>query len=218
MHWPIRIETERLVLRLPVASDAEAIFGGYAQDAAVVRYLTWRPHRAVADTLEFLTHLRLGRESGAELTWGLTLRGDDRLIGMIGLRPRGFKADIGYVLARPYWGLGYMTEAGRAIVDLAFTDPAVHRVWAVCDADNAASSRVLEKIGMTYEGTLRRWIVHPNLGDTPRDSRCYARIRASGEKLGNPDQGVSVVETPITIDAHTSSVRFNNTDPLIDSN
>jgi ribosomal-protein-alanine N-acetyltransferase len=177
MRWPERVETDRLLLRVPDPSDAQAIFDGYAQDAEVVRYLTWRPHRTVADTLEFLTHLRSGWESGTELTWALTVRGDDRLIGMIGLRPRGFKADIGYVLARSHWGRGYMTEAGRAIVDLAFTDAAVHRVWAVCDADNAASSRVLEKIGMTYEGTLRRWIVHPNLGDTPRDSRCYARIR-----------------------------------------
>jgi RimJ/RimL family protein N-acetyltransferase len=177
MKWPERIETERLVLRLPVTSDADAIFKGYAQDPEVVRYLTWRPHRTVADTLKFLTHLQSGWESGAELTWALTVRGDDRVIGMIGLRPRGFKADIGYVLARSSWGRGYMTGAGRAIVDLAFTDPAVYRVWAVCDADNAASSRVLEKIGMTYEGTLRRWIVHPHLGDTPRDSRCYARVR-----------------------------------------
>ena len=105
------------------------------------------------------------------------MRGEDQVIGMIGLRPRGSKADIGYVLARPHWGRGLMTEAGRAIVDLAFADPAVYRVWAVCDADNAASARVMEKLGMTLEGTLRRWIVHPNVSDAPRDALCYSRIR-----------------------------------------
>ena len=178
MNWPSTIETERLVLRQPTASDAPAIFDSYARDPEVVRYLTWRPHGSIADTHAFIDAIRSRWEVHSELTWALTLRGDDRLIGMIGLRPRGFKSDIGYVLARPHWGRGLMTEAGGTIVDLAFTDPAVHRVWAVCDADNRASARVLEKIGMTCEGVLRRWIVHPNVSDQPRDAFCYARIRA----------------------------------------
>src|SRR5688500_10424826 len=170
MHWPHVIHTGRLALRPPNVDDAQAIFEGYAQDPDVVRYLTWRPRATIADTQSFLVFVRSGWATGTDLTWALTLRGDDRLIGMIGLRPRGFKSDIGYVLARPYWGRGLMTEAGRAIIDLAFRDPAVHRVWAVCDADNRASARVLEKLGMTLEGVLRRWIVHPNVSDVPRDS------------------------------------------------
>ena len=178
MNWPSTIETERLVLRQPTVRDAPAIFDSYARDPEVVRYLTWRPHGSTADTHAFIDAIRSRWEAHSELTWALTVRGDDRLIGMIGLRPRGFKSDIGYVLARPHWGRGLMTEAGGTIVDLAFTDPAVHRVWAVCDADNRASARVLEKIGMTCEGVLRRWIVHPNVSDQPRDALCYARIRA----------------------------------------
>jgi ribosomal-protein-alanine N-acetyltransferase len=177
MQWPEQIDTARLVLRLPAPTDADAIFNRYARDPEVVRYLTWRPHRTLADTREYLERLQAGWQTGTELTWALTVRGDDALIGMIGLRPRGFKSDIGYVLARPYWGRGLMTEACRSIVDLAFSDPMVHRVWAVCDVDNAGSSRVLEKIGMSLEGVLRRWMVHPNVSDTPRDSRCYSRIR-----------------------------------------
>jgi RimJ/RimL family protein N-acetyltransferase len=177
MNWPVLVETERLVLRPPTLADADAIFDGYARDAEVVRHLTWRPHGTISDTREFLVRLRAGWDAGTDRTWALTVRGNDRIIGMFGLRPHGFKCDIGYVLARPYWGQGLMTEAGRAVVGLAFTDPAVHRVWAVCDVDNARSARVLENIGMTFEGTLRRWIVHPNISDTPRDSLCYSRIR-----------------------------------------
>lgn len=181
MSWPERIETPRLVLRLPAPSDAKAIFDEYARDPEVVRYLTWRPHGSIADTTAFLERLRAAWDAGTERTWGLTLR-DDRVIGMIGIRPHGFKADIGYVLAKPYWGRGLMTEAVSAVVDLAFADPAVHRVWAVCDVDNAGSARVLEKVGMSFEGILRRWIVHPNVGDTPRDTRCYSRIRQLGSE------------------------------------
>jgi ribosomal-protein-alanine N-acetyltransferase len=177
MHWPQILQTDRLILRRPVHDDAPAIFDGYARDGEVVRYLTWRPHESVADTREYLRRCDSGWDAGNDLTWAITLHGDDRVIGMVGIRPRGFKHDMGYVLARPHWGRGFMTEAGRAIVDLALSDTAVHRVWAVCDVDNRASARVLEKIGMQLEGVLRRWIVHPNVSDEPRDSLCYARVR-----------------------------------------
>ena len=187
MEWPETIHTGRLVLRRPVHTDASAIFDGYAQDPDVVRYLMWRPHTSVAHTHEFLARCHAGWTTQTDLTWALTLAGDDRLIGMIGLRPHGFKSDLGYVLARPYWGQGLMTEAGRAIVQLAFSDPGIHRVWAVCDVDNRASSRVLEKLGLTREGVLRRWILHPNVSDEPRDCFCYARVRYTAPSRP-PDQ------------------------------
>jgi len=177
MNWPEFIHTDRLVLRRPTERDATAIFEGYAQDADVVRYLMWRPHRSIDDTREFLRYLEDAWGTGTERTWALTFPEEDRVIGMIAIRPAGHKSDLGYVIGRKYWGQGLTTEAGRAIIDLAFSDPAVYRVWAVCDVENHASARVLEKIGMTREGVLRRWIVHPNVSDQPRDSFCYARIR-----------------------------------------
>jgi [ribosomal protein S5]-alanine N-acetyltransferase len=177
MIWPGIIFTDRLVLRRPVEADAAALLEEYGQDQAVVRYLTWRPHASIRDTREFLAKTQVAWDAGSDLAWALTLRGDDRLIGMIGLRARDFKHDIGYVLARRYWGRGLMSEAARTIVDLALSDPLCHRVWAVCDADNRASARVMEKAGMSFEGVLRRWIVHPNISSDPRDVLCYARVR-----------------------------------------
>src|SRR5690349_4687178 len=177
MHWPDIIQTERLVLRRPVERDATAIFEGYAQDTDVVRYLVWPPHRSIDDTRAYLRYTDAGWVARTELTWALTLRGEGHLIGMIAVRPNGHKPDLGYVLARSHWGRGLMAEAGRAVVDLALSDPAVYRVWAVCDVENYASARVLEKIGMTREGVLRRWIVHPNVSPEPRDSLCFSRVR-----------------------------------------
>ena len=177
MNWPQLIQTDRLILRVPNHSDARAIFDGYAQDVDVVRYLPWRPHKTITDTEEYLAKCQAGWTAGSDLTWALTIRGDDQLIGMIAIRPRGYKHDFGYVLARAHWGRGLMTEAARAIVDLSFTDPEVRRVWAVCDIDNRASARVLEKIGFEQEGVLRRWITHPNVGPEPRDALCYSRVR-----------------------------------------
>ena len=62
-------------------------------------------------------------------------------------------------------------------MDYAFENPCMYRVWAVCDVDNVASARVLEKAGMSFEGILRRYQIHPNIGPEPRDARCYARMR-----------------------------------------
>lgn len=70
-----------------------------------------------------------------------------------------------------------MTEGAAPIVAWALNEADVHRVWATCDADNAASARVLEKLGFGFEGTLRRWAVHPNVSSIPRDSYCYSRVK-----------------------------------------
>lgn len=67
-----------------------------------------------------------------------------------------------------------MSEAVSALVAWAMDQPTVYRVWAACDIDNVASARLLESVGMQLEGTLRRWLVHPNMSDSRRDCLCYA--------------------------------------------
>lgn len=174
---PEIIETPRLVLRRPVPEDATAIFDRYARDPEVTRYLTWRPHLSIERTRDFLRHCAGFWERREAFPWAIVPRGETRPIGMIDLRPQGERAEIGYVLARPFWGRGYMTEAGHAVVEWALAQPGIYRVWAVCDVENAASARVLEKVGMQREGVLRRWIIHPNVDAVPRDCYCYAIIK-----------------------------------------
>ena len=174
---PEILTTERLILRRPQLSDAAAVFEEYAQDSEVTRYLIWRPHKEIKETYEFLVGCLARWESGEELSWGITRKGEDRVIGMVACRIRGHAADIGYALARSYWNRGYITEAVRAVVEWAAGLEPVFRVWAVCDTDNTASARVLEKVGMTREGVLRRWIIHPNITLEPRDCFVYSRVR-----------------------------------------
>ncbi len=71
---------------------------------------------------------------------------------MIAYRVREHAADIGYVLSRSLWGRGYMTEAAAAVVEWAINLDFVYRVWAVCDVENKASARVLEKVGKEFCG------------------------------------------------------------------
>jgi RimJ/RimL family protein N-acetyltransferase len=174
---PETLLTKRLRLRRPQLTDALALFEEYCQDPEVTKYLIWRPHQGIQETTDFLTGCLARWESGEELTWGITHKGSDRVIGMVACRLRGHMADIGYVVARQYWNRGYVTEAARAVVEWATKLDSIFRVWAVCDTDNKASARVLEKVGMSCEGVLRRWILHPNVSAEPRDCFVYAKVR-----------------------------------------
>lgn len=89
---------------------------------------------------------------------------------------------IGYGAARAYWGKGYIPEATCAIIDWAFQQPSIFRVYATTDVENVASRRVLEKVGMQCEGILRTYILHPNIDDVPRDSYMYAITKRTTEE------------------------------------
>ena len=177
MKPPETIETERLRLRPAVLGDAEAIFQGYAQDPEVSRYLVFRPHRSSEETRTFLRRCEQVWADGEDAPYAITLRSTGELIGMIEIRVEGHMADMGYVLARPFWGQGLMTEAAQVLVDWALSQPTIYRVWAVCDVENPASARVMEKVGMIYEGILHRFVMHPNVSDQPRDVLCYAALK-----------------------------------------
>lgn len=177
MRPPETIATARLALRPPRLSDAGAVFGGYAQDPLVTRYLVWRPHADVRETERYLSRCLAGWESGDDFTWAVTRQEGGELLGMVAMRVRDFKADVGYVFARRWWGAGFATEALRPLVAWALGQPRIYRVWAMCDVENAASARVLEKAGMEREGLLRRSLLHPNLSDEPRDGYCYAVVK-----------------------------------------
>jgi RimJ/RimL family protein N-acetyltransferase len=96
---------------------------------------------------------------------------------MIEMRIDRFRADFGYAIAKPYWGNGYTTEAAKIIIQWALKQESIYRVWAICDVENLASARVMEKAGMQKEGILRRFTIHPNISAEPRDCYCYAIVK-----------------------------------------
>ena len=104
-------------------------------------------------------------------------KGKGEVVGSFAARRDGSKVDIGYLLIKKYWGNGYMPEVISAFIDIAFRVSGIERVWAVCDLDNDASRRAMEKSGMKYEGILRSWMVHPNISDAPRDCHCLSIVR-----------------------------------------
>jgi RimJ/RimL family protein N-acetyltransferase len=176
MDIPVELHTERLVLRMPLLTDARVIYEGYASDPEVIRYLAFRGGQTLGDVEQFVIRALHGWQSGTSLTWAITLKPEGALIGMIDVRLESH-ANVGYVLARDQWNKGFMTEALGAVVRWAMEQPEIFRLWAVCDVENVASARVMEKAGMQREGILRRWMILPNRSDMPRDCYCYSIVK-----------------------------------------
>lgn len=174
---PDGFETARLILRPIARGDAPAIFAGYAQDPEVVRFVIWPPHQTLADTEAYVADC-LTASADKSRTYALIASAEGRLVGTFALRqPELHRLDCGYVLARPCWGRGLMTDALSEVARWAMRQQGIRRIGAVCDVENRASARVMEKAGLEREGILRRWLVHPNLSPVPRDCFSYARVR-----------------------------------------
>lgn len=150
----------------------------YGTDAIATRYLGWKPHQHVQETRAFLQRVATEWDEAA----GFPLVAFNReapaeFVGMFHPHMRGSTVSYGYVLSPASSGKGCATEVMRWLVDHALTHPQIYRAEAFCDVENAASARVLEKAGMVFEGVLRRYFLHPNLSDAPRDCRMYAKVR-----------------------------------------
>jgi len=173
---PVTLETDRLILRKPALDDALSLFETYTQDPEVTRYMTWRPHTRLEQTSDFLQECLEAWEGGKRFPYVMTLKGDQP-IGMVDVHIAEATMGIGYVLGRAYWGQGYTPEAFRAVLDWAFSQPEINRIYATCDVENSASARVMEKVGMQREGLLHKYTLRPNLGKQPRDSYIYAMMK-----------------------------------------
>ena len=109
--------------------------------------------------------------------FAVTLRNNTDLIGCVGLhvKAENDNAEIGYWIGVPYWGSGYATEAAGAVLRFGFEILSLNRIFAMHFARNPASGRVLQKLGMRHEGTLRQ---HLKKWDEYVDLECYGMMRA----------------------------------------
>ncbi|HLO47251.1 MAG TPA: GNAT family protein [Kamptonema sp.] len=152
------LETHRLILRKMTLDDAEDLFE-YASDPEVARYTIWTPHQSVKDS-KFFLHTVVGRYKNCQLTdWGIVHKEDSKFIGTCGFTEWSLphnRAEIGYALSQKYWRQGYMTEAVSAVIDMGFNRMNLNRIEARCTVENIASTRVMEKVGMKFEGILRQ--------------------------------------------------------------
>jgi ribosomal-protein-alanine N-acetyltransferase len=154
----IRLETERLILRKITEADLPALFE-YASDPEVTQNLRFETHKNLDDTKDYYTKIcswYAGQPDHFPLA--IELKQEKKMIGSIDFVHIEFQtacAELGYVLAKKYWGHGYAAEAAKEFIAFGFTQLALHRIEALVKTTNSQSIRVLEKAGMQREGLLR---------------------------------------------------------------
>jgi ribosomal-protein-alanine N-acetyltransferase len=150
--------TNRLLLRQIQVNDAQDLFTTFS-DESVMEFYGHLPHRSIDESVELIRQQHAWYAEQAGIRWGITLRGEDRIIGSCGFYrfdESSRRAETGYELNRAFWHQGIMTEAMSTILTYAFSEPALNRVEAVVDDVNERSKGLLRKLGFTHEGTLRR--------------------------------------------------------------
>ena len=178
------LTTPRLILRGFQSSDIPAIVH-LLQDPAIAQTTLHIPYPYSEEDAR--TWLRIQQDQlaqGRGYTFAIMQRELDQLIGAIDIRltmPHR-RAEIGYWIGTPYWGQGYATEAARAILRFGFEEIGLNRISATHIVENPASGRVMEKIGMRYEGTLRQYTFHHGRF---QDHRVYAILRREWEAMGH---------------------------------
>lgn len=150
--------TQRLLLRPGWREDAPALFRAI-QNEGIVRNLAQAPWPySFADAENFLMRERAPHEPSCLIF--LRTDGAPRLAGAVGLarKPGEDETELGYWIARPFWGQGIATEAGRALIDNARESLRLRRLVAGHFTDNPASGAVLRKLGFRSTGkTVRRF-------------------------------------------------------------
>ena len=148
------METNRIKLRSWRESDAKALFK-YASDPEVGPRAGWPPHKSVEESLEIIRTV-----FGAETMWAVEWKETGEAIGCVGYLPASVsnlkisddQCEVGYWIARPYWGKGVCTEAMRLVVDYCFHEKGFTTLWGDYFPENPASGRVMEKCGFKDTG------------------------------------------------------------------
>ncbi len=153
----MKLKGTNINLRKLKKSDAESI-AKYADDMDIARYTTLpHPYKGAEDFIK-KTQKDIRKKNGYEL--GIEHKG--KIIGMMSITNidhTNKNAEIGYWLGKPFWGRKFMKEAGKIILEFAFKEVGLERVYARVLIPNIASSKLLEKLGFQYEGKQRRAMI-----------------------------------------------------------
>lgn len=151
------LKTERLSLRAMHPIDAEDMFD-YASREDVTRYLLWKPHKDISYTKDYLHYIQSRYALGDFYDWAIIEREGRRMIGTCGfakIDAENHRAELGYVINPDFHGRGYAHEAAARVLEFGFSVLGLNRIEARFMQGNDASLRVMERLGMSFEGYHR---------------------------------------------------------------
>jgi RimJ/RimL family protein N-acetyltransferase len=167
-RFPV-LRTARLLLRETEERDFEGVFVMQSDPVAML-YWNTPPMTDIEQARKSVERAMTHFPNRVGIRWSIVRSEDDAFLGHVSLfefREQSAVAEIGYGLARMYWGHGYMHEALTAVIDYAFGPFGARRLEADTDPRNEASLRALERLGFVREGLLReRWQVGDEISDT----------------------------------------------------
>lgn len=153
---PPVLYTKRLTLRKLEKSDSADMFE-YSKSAEITKFLTWEPHPDCGYTYKYLSYIQSKYRSGEFFDWAVIYNG--KMIGTCGftrIDEINNMAEIGYVISQSFHNMGIATEAVKRVLDFGFNDLGLNRIEAKYMPENLTSKRVMEKVGMTFEGVIRK--------------------------------------------------------------
>lgn len=174
-QFPI-LTTERLILRELQREDESDVLV-FRGDPYVQRFNS-EPLKTLDEAAMFITEMNAGNATAAWHEWAITLREQDRAIGLVGLaawEKYHRRAEVGYDLAHAYWGRGIGSEAVRAVLHFGFTELNLNRIEAATIADNHESVNLLKKLGFQLEGVRRGYSLEED--GTFHDSAMFGLLR-----------------------------------------
>ncbi|MBL4933500.1 GNAT family N-acetyltransferase [Clostridium paridis] len=165
------LETTRLLLRKLSITDVDELFEVFS-DEETTYYVPREKHEDKNVTYNHLKNLIKGMNEWKSLVWSVIDKVDNRIIGTVSCYFKLDKAaSIGAVISSQYWGKGIASEALNEVIKFGFDRMEFIRIEGKCEANNIASEKVLKKLGMTYEGTLRKEVI---IKGQPRDAKVYS--------------------------------------------
>ena len=154
--FPI-LQTKRLVLRQLTTSDSKS-WSRNLSNHEITGLIGMDPLETAEEIEEIIDSFADRFREGTGIAWAITLKATSEFIGTCSyesINEEKQVGEIGYDLLREYWGLGFMTEALKAIIDYGFEQLGLKRIEANTDPANAASRSLLERLGFNAEGTFR---------------------------------------------------------------
>ena len=151
------LETKRLILRKVKENDYKDAFKNWCNSDQVDKYVTWTKHTNEEETKILYTKW-IEEYDEKTYRWVIELKETNEIIGTIDVSKKFLSfgtCELGYCLSDKYWNQGIMTEAASEVIRFLFEECEANTIWAEFLENNPASGKVMEKVGMTYEGRLR---------------------------------------------------------------
>ena len=171
------LTTMRLSLRRVKDTDDKDMFE-YTSNPEVARFLSWEPHSVISETQQYIARLIENYNQNNCYAWAIEISELEKFIGIVRIFDVSFanrRGELSYILNPAFQGKGLAAEAIKAVIDFCLIELRLNRIQAKCTPDNYPSERVIQKLGMRYEGTLKEFWINKGI---LTDAKIYALTAA----------------------------------------